>query len=213
MPQSDLIAFVDNFGDEFDVGVQTPGEITIQLGDGLDKTAGGAIEVVLTTTSEDIVSEEGFVASATVDAGQDSNTAGIAAISSVRADTGWTVAGTTLTYAGSPHRVELTAMVRQNDGGAGVARSSPELTLQRGGANIPGVTSASAYIRDATGHVESSNTIAFTDPTPGTNPSYSLGFAQGSGAGAVTPVVDGTFGAVAVEKTTTTVITSVTPTP
>jgi len=145
-----------------------------------------------------------FLAAASVPI-QDVNDNGTLAITSERADTGWTIAGNVLTYAGTPDSVRITVMVKQAiANGVNIQRPAPVLSLRKNGAAAGNeiANSATGYIRDATDHEESSNTIAIVDHNPGTNPTYTVATEQDSTQGGVVNSEIGHFTAEAVEKVT-----------
>ena len=93
-----------------------------------------------------------------------------------RADAGWSHAanGSVFTFAGSPDRVTISCMVsfaipnNQN-----IQRPAPVFDLYRNG-QLTQCSARTGYVRDANDHEEASATIAWTDPTPGTNPFYEV---------------------------------------
>ena len=93
--------------------------------------------------------------------------------------------------------MELTAIIHQRDEAAQTnrQRAAPALILERdtGGTWTPLATSATGYIRDISGHDESSNTIAFVDVDPGTDPTYRLMFREESNERDSTIVQSGQF--------------------
>ena len=104
-------------------------------------------------------------------------------LTSTREDTGWSAG----TFTGTPDRVRITATVFYDIANAGTAqRVSPGLDLLRNGVVVK--ISSTGYQRHASDHNESSNTIAFIDPSPGTNPTYSLRARRGSQQIAPVPV-------------------------
>lgn len=205
-----------NLGSEFDQGIQEANLITLRLGAGLTKNAGtGEISVTLASVTQVIDIYSDLLAKATVDTGQDVNDNDTINITAARLDTGWATASGGLGYTGDPDRVRIAAMVHQQDPGNAVARANPTLQVQR--SNNAGGTwadispeSATGYIRDATGHGESSNTVSFVDHAPGTNPIYRLVSRQESAEGDPVTVVSGQLACEAVLVTPTTVVLSVT---
>ncbi len=142
---------------------------------------------------------------ADVNPGQDANENAVAAITGTTTQAGWSATANALQFTGTPTFVDVTAIVHQADLAptATRQRAAPALVLERsnnsGGTWTPLATSATGYIRDATSHNESSNTIAYTDDTPGTDPWYRLRFREESTEGDSTPVQSGQFTAKAVQ--------------
>lgn len=125
-----------------------------------------------------------YLASAAVDI-QDVNDNGLITLTSNRLDNGWSIAASEWTYTGAPDRVRIDAMIRNIEGAVAVARANPSVILQKfDGVNWNEIAqSASGYIRDATGHGESSNTVSYIDQSPGVNPQYRLFSRQESADG------------------------------
>jgi hypothetical protein len=115
----------------------------------------------------------------------------VLSLTTVREDAGW-LAGA---FAGTPDRVRITTTVNYDIPQNGAAqRVSPILELLKGGTVV--AISSTGYQRHATDHNESSNTITFTDPTPGANPVYSLRARRGSSQ---TDVVNVSLGSIQLE--------------
>ena len=191
-----------NLGDEFDIGTIQSGEVRLRIGSGLQRAGDGTISVNLSTTTADV--DQSFGVFAPVEVGQNVNDNGPVNFDAAStAETGWahTAATNAFTYTGNPNHVVISVMVHQEDpGGVSRARAAPTLILSRGGTAI--AESATGYIRDATGHGESSNTISFIDYSPGANPSYTITSTQESTEGDSVETVLGHFSAKAVEKVT-----------
>ncbi|MDB4430957.1 hypothetical protein N9137_01050 [Pseudomonadales bacterium] len=140
-----------------------------------------------------------FIASAGVsgDGNQPNN---ILTLTENRADAGWVIAGNTATYTGSPDHVVIDAMAwyQETQSGA-LQRVQPVLELLKNGTIVP-AKSETGYQRHISGTTESSNTIAYTDPSPGANPFYQLRAQQGSSQDDVIQVDLGHFTARAIEK-------------
>ena len=184
-----------NLGSEFDLGIAEADLVTIKLGEGLDKESDGTISTVPNLPVKNVEFERSFLASADVDT-QNVNANATVNITSNRLDNGWSVTGEAFEYSGSPDRVRVSAQVHQIVDSTTI-RMAPRLDLLRNGVIV--ATSASGYIRNGTGHQQSSNSITFVDPAPGTNPSYQLDCVRESNASANTNVVIGSFGVEAIE--------------
>ena len=160
-------------------------------------------EAAVVESTIDLTRERTYVATGAVTVGQDANENREADLDpDALVDEGWRQAGNWLGFDGTPERVALSAMVRQ-DGGTAAAReqrAAPQIRIERsndGGDTWPWSTvlSATGYIRDTTGHHQSSNTIAQIDRTPGTRPIYRLVFSEGSTERDTCEVVEGVLDA------------------
>jgi len=163
-------------------------------------TNGKVIETPRTTVEV----ETARVAVSSVPA-QDVNDNGVITTTEQRADTGWTVtdANGNHAYTGTPDRVRITAQVSQSIAqNANIQRPAPLLALQKliGGTWTTIAESATGYIRDASDHEQSSNTITHTDPAPGTDPTYRLLSEQETANGGVVTAEFGNFALEAVER-------------
>lgn len=99
-------------------------------------------------------------------------------------------------YIGTPDKVRIDATVAQSIAqNANVQRPNPILNIEKliGGAWSQVATSATGYIRDATDHEMSSNTIWYIDINPGSNPTYRLSSDQESSQGGVVTSFSGQF--------------------
>jgi hypothetical protein len=148
--------------------------------------------------STSVLCDVSFLVFAPVTTGQDVNDNGDLIFDATsRSDTGWAHAGGTnsFAYTGSPDHIHITIMVKQTGAGG---RANPTVQLLKNGNLV--AESATGYIRNGSGHNESSNTIAWIDPNPGTNPTYTLVTRQESNNG--TPILTdiGHFSGKAVEK-------------
>lgn len=129
------------------------------------------------------------VAFATVDS-QDVNDNDTIDITVQQAEGNWQDNGDgSITYLGTPTSVMIHSQILQTSAGQ---RAAPILNLEK--TNVQISTSATGYIRSATGHNMSSNSIAgFRDINPGTNPTYRLTSGQESDSGSTTTSLTGHF--------------------
>lgn len=191
----------NNLGPEFDIGTIQGSKIRLKLGSGLSILPDGTIVASLAALNTAQV-DQSFLAAADIDV-QDINDNGVIDITSLRTDSGWSFAANSFTYTGSPDHVDISAMCKNLDpGGASRVRANPTMSLQKliGGAWVTQVESATGYIRDGTGHTESSNTISYTDESPGVNPQYRLLSRQESTEGDSVNSSLGKFSLKAIEK-------------
>ena len=139
---------------------------------------------------------------------QDMNANGVASwtIGNALLEGQWTAqAGDAFSYAGSADYVVINAQAHQTiPQNVGRARPAPVLELQRsinGGVIWTTIASgASGYIRDASDHEESSNSIFYRDRTPPAGVLYRLNKRQEALAGSV-DLVTGQFDLEAVTNT------------
>ena len=105
---------------------------------------------------------------------------------STRSDTGWNHAGpsNSFDFTGSPDRVIIEMQVSAQIGQTqNIQRPAAVIALFRNGVLV--AESKTGYIRDGNDHEETSYTIVYTDPAPGTNPVYTLTTRQESTQGGV----------------------------
>lgn len=116
----------------------------------------------------------------------------------LRVDGGWNVLNNEAVFIGAPDKVRVYVQISQSIGqGVNIQRAAPVVNLLKGGQLVS--RSASGYIRDATDHEQSSNSIVYIDHAPGVDPVYSLQAVRDStNAGVVTsdPVSSVSFEAV-----------------
>lgn len=137
------------------------------------------------------------IAAATV-TGDGNQPNSIHTLTSVRADAGWSLVGNAATFTGTPDHVEVAANLYYTDPLAATrVRVAPVTELLKNGVVV--AKSATGYQRHGTQHISSSNTIAYLDPSPGSNPVYQLRAQQGSG---MTDVVLTDIGTFSVKATT-----------
>lgn len=103
---------------------------------------------------------------------------------SQRADTGWTVNLNTVQFTGTPDHIEFNVNLAFENENAG--REAPIARFQRanGLAWDTLVIMATGYVRNATGHNDSSLHCQYTDHAPGTNPEYRIVLQRGGAASA-----------------------------
>ena len=137
-----------------------------------------------------------------VDAGQDINDNGPINTTIESLDSGWSMSGNgELSYSGSPELVRLAAHVHNEiPGNVNVQRAAPAVELSRNGQLL--TTAATGYIRDASNHEESSNTIYFVDHDPGVDPVYSIASLRESTIGADVFSTSGQFTGIACRSVT-----------
>lgn len=107
-------------------------------------------------------------------------------LTTLREDSGWQMASDEVVFTGSPDRIRIEAMERWGTLGepidSALQRVSPVLYLQKL-VSASWTLQASAhtgYTRHTNDITTASNTICFTDPEPGTDPSYRLVSRRGS---------------------------------
>ena len=97
-------------------------------------------------------------------------------------EAGWALAANALSYTGTPSKVRLGLNLQLF---GAVARAAPGFRIQRNGVDITSQV-RHTYIRNGSGHNESSANMFFIDLNPGTNPSYTVVSQQLAGVGVVT---------------------------
>lgn len=116
----------------------------------------------------------------------------ILTLTSTRADAGWSIAGNAASFSGNADRIRIEAMAFYDQVNSnGEQRIAPVLELLKNGTVV--AKSATGYQRHFSNHHDSSNTIVYTDPNPGSNPQYQLRAQQGSDQNEVVQVDIGHF--------------------
>ena len=134
----------------------------------------------------------------------------ILTLSNEREDNGWSLSSNAWTYTGEPDFVRISAVTYfQQPNNTNYQRISPELQLLKNGSEVL-AQSASGYQRHTGDHDSSSNTISFTDPNPGQNPTYSLRAQQGSSQ---TDILDIDLGSFQLEAAEVVLVTPATAAP
>ncbi|MEM1225952.1 MAG: hypothetical protein AAGJ40_09645 [Planctomycetota bacterium] len=103
------------------------------------------------------------------------DTGNVTFAASTRADSGWShsTGSNSFSFSGSPDRVRVDVMVSaQIANNVSGQRPAAVIELRKSGVVV--CSSRTGYIRDSTDHEESSHTIVFCDPSPGSNPSYTM---------------------------------------
>lgn len=188
----------NNFGPEFDFGNIQANKIRLKIGAGLAIQPDGTIVNALPAPVS-------HVANASIDV-QDINANNVTvAWTSQLSEGDWVDNGNnTYTYNESADYIVINAQVhqeipntvnRQRPAPVLVLQSSPDGTVWT---NI--AESATGYIRDATDHEESSNSLFYRDVAPATGTSYRLLSIQESTQGGVVNSTLGQFDLVAITK-------------
>ena len=104
---------------------------------------------------------------------------------------GWSIATNALTYTGTPGAVLLEVNVSYTSVGV---RAAPVVELWKGATKL--AMAHTGYIRNNSGHNESSSNFTFIDTSPGTNPAYHIQSSRGSTrTEAATPLTPSQFAA------------------
>jgi len=156
----------------------------------------------LTVPVNTTIVDSSYLASASVDV-QNVNTNGIIDITSQRIDQGWSFNVNEYTYTGEPDKIIISCQIHQQiANNINRQRPAPVLNLEKNDGTGWSVISKSAtgYIRDASDHEQSSNTISFTDPSPGTNPQYRMSKEQDTTINGAVNSIIGSFSLNAINK-------------
>jgi len=136
------------------------------------------------------------IANALINTGQNINDNDVVDVTSQLTEGNWSATTEGFQYIGSPDYVIVNAQVNQSIlQNANAQRPAPILNLEKliGGVWNQVATSSTGYIRDASDHEQSSNTIFYRDVNPGANPEYRLSSGQESLVGSAVNVVSGQF--------------------
>lgn len=156
---------------------------------------GGKLVVDLQTTT--LTTERSFLAATSIPP-QDVNDNGLIAVNPERLDQGWALNAFVLEYAGEPDRVRISLSAHQSIADTvDTQRPAPVIELSKNGSIV--AVSATGYIRDDGDHEESSHSIAWIDPAPGVDPTYTILSRQESSEGGRVDITIGAFSAEAIE--------------
>lgn len=191
---SDLVRGA-NLGPEFDLGVIQANTVRLKIGAGLAIQPDGTIVAVPPTSQvavASLIGLEGNANNVALSLAGGQQTLGTALV--------FNGANTALEVASALVMVELTAFAsyEYDLGNANIgaqARVSPILRLEkdRGGTVTILASSATGYQRHATGHNDSSNTIAWRDLDPQVGDLYQLVSSRGSTQTDPMPITHGQF--------------------
>jgi len=133
------------------------------------------------------------IGTATIDTSNDLNdgTTSRRTITAGTLGAGWSIATNALTYTGTPGAVLLEVNVSYTSVGQ---LAAPVVELWKGATKM--AMAHTGYIRNASGHNQSSSNFTFIDTSPGTNPAYHIESSRGSTTtDAATPLTPSQFAA------------------